>query len=213
MTGNVAHATTGRLIHSARGYDLVVWLLTLGRERAFRERLLELARVQPGESVLDVGCGTGALAIAAKQRAGAGRVSGIDASPQMIERAREKARKAAVDVDFRVAVVELMPFRDAEFDVVLSTLMLHHLPRAARETCMQEIARVLRPGGRVLAVDFMRDENTRGIIGLMHRHGGLKVDDIVGLVRSAELTRVASGAVGKLGLYYILAANHRTQAS
>lgn len=204
--------TSGRLISHAFGYDMLMWLLTLGREDVVRERFLDLGRVRPGERVLDVGCGTGALAIAAKKRVGPGKVTGIDASPEMIERANQKAKNLRIDVDFRVAVVELLPFEDAQFDVVLSTLMLHHLPRAARETCMQEIARVLRPGGRILAVDFMRDENMRGIIALLHRHGGLKVNDIVGLVRSAELTRVASGAVGKLGLYYVLATKNRTEA-
>src|SRR5215212_10881478 len=89
-------ATKGLVLHShARYYDLLAWTLTLGRERAFRDRLLEVARVQSGEAVLDVGCGTGTLAIAAKRRVGAaGSVHGIDASPEMIARAERKAAKA-----------------------------------------------------------------------------------------------------------------------
>ncbi|HEX6559590.1 MAG TPA: methyltransferase domain-containing protein, partial [Longimicrobiales bacterium] len=143
------------LINTTRAYDLLVWLLTFGREDVLSAKFLDLARVRPGERVLDVACGTGELAIAAKRRVGAaGAVSAIDALPASIERAGRKARNVRVDVDFRVAVVELLPFDDAQFDVVLSTLMLHHLPRAARETCMLEIARVLKPGGRVLAIDF-----------------------------------------------------------
>ena len=91
-----APVTKGAVMRSsARFYDLMVWLLTFGRERAFRERLVELARVQLGESVLDVGCGTGSLAIAAKRRVGpTGIVHGIDASPEMIARATRKATKA-----------------------------------------------------------------------------------------------------------------------
>jgi ubiquinone/menaquinone biosynthesis C-methylase UbiE len=89
--------TTGSVIHWAAGYDLLVWLLTLGRERAMRERTLALARPRPGETVLDVGCGTGTLAIAAAGHAGAtGAVHGIDASPEMIARARAKARRFAL---------------------------------------------------------------------------------------------------------------------
>lgn len=98
-----APATKGQVMRSsARFYDLMVWLLTLGRERPFRERLVELARLQPGESVLDVGCGTGTLAIAAKRRVGpTGIVQGIDASPEMIARATRKANKAGVEVTVR----------------------------------------------------------------------------------------------------------------
>ena len=57
-----APGTKGRVLHSAAGYDLLAWLLLLGRERAFRERLVGLARLEPGQSVLDIGCGTGSLA-------------------------------------------------------------------------------------------------------------------------------------------------------
>jgi SAM-dependent methyltransferase len=89
----------GLVMHAAALYDVVVWLLTLGREPAFREKLLQFARLQPGETVLDVGCGTGSLAIAAKRQVGAtGRVYGIDASPEMIARAAKKARKIGVEI-------------------------------------------------------------------------------------------------------------------
>src|SRR5215831_16169862 len=89
---------------SAALYDGPVWVMTWGRARAFREKLLRFARLQPGETVLDVGCGTGSLAIAAKMQAGpAGKVYGIDASPEMLARARKKARKAGVEVTFEQA--------------------------------------------------------------------------------------------------------------
>jgi ubiquinone/menaquinone biosynthesis C-methylase UbiE len=138
-------------------YDLLAWLLTHGRERQLRERFIDLAGLAPGDAVLDVGCGTGTLGIAARRRVGpSGTVCGIDASPPMIARARRKATKASVVVDFRVAVAESLPFPDGRFDVVLSTLMLHHLPKKTRQQCAGEIRRVLRSGGRVLAVDFGR---------------------------------------------------------
>lgn len=199
--------TTGRVIHWAARYDALVWLLTLGRERRFREKLIEHARLEPGETVLDVGCGTGTLAIVAKRRVGAsGGVYGIDPSPEMIARAMAKARRAGVEVDFRTGVVEALQFPDARFDVVLSTLMMHHLPRAARESCAREMRRVLEPGGRALVVDFgARPSGTKSFIGHIHRRGHLKLDAIIGVLTDAGMNVVESGAVGTINLYFALA--------
>lgn len=210
--GHSAPGTKGRVLHSAAGYDLLAWLLLLGRERGFRERLVRLARIDSGESVLDIGCGTGSLAIAAKRRVGpTGTVHGVDASREMIARARGKAGKARVEVTFVDGVVEELPFPDGQFDVVLSTLMLHHLPRAAREQCTREIRRVLKPGGRLLAVDFGVEPGKRkrrkSLIEHFHRHGRVDLHDIVKLAGNAGLEVIESGAVGLLGLNFVLAAS------
>lgn len=155
MEGNLPSKTTGRVLHSAALYDFLLRVITLGKEQSFREKVLRLARLQPGMAVLDVGCGTGTLAITAKRHVGpTGAVCAIDASPEMIARASKKARKASVEVVFRNAVAEALPFPDAQFDTVLSTVMLHHLPQKTRLKCANEIRRVLKPDGRVLAVDF-----------------------------------------------------------
>lgn len=99
--------------------------------------MLDLTGLRPGEWVLDAGCGTRTLAVATKRRVGAaGAVYAIDASPEMIGRARRKARKNAVDVRFENAVVQKLPFPDGSFDAVLSTMMLHHLDRTARQQCL-----------------------------------------------------------------------------
>ena len=135
VDGRPGPGAKGLVLHSAaRYYDLLAWLLTLGREGRFRDRLVELARLEPGHAVLDVGCGTGTLAVSAKRRVGlTGTVHGVDASPEMIERARRKSAKAGVEVTFEIGTVEALPFPDARFDAVLSTLMLHHLPRPVRQ--------------------------------------------------------------------------------
>jgi ubiquinone/menaquinone biosynthesis C-methylase UbiE len=191
----------------AKRYDLLIALLTLGREGVLREKMLNLGRVAPGESVLDIGCGTGTLAIAAKRRVGSGSVRGIDASAEMIARAKHKAARDNVDVAFDVARAESLPFSDRQFDVVLSTVMLHHLRRAVREQCVREVRRVLKSGGRLLVVDFgVKGAGHRGPLAHFHKHGRVKLDDLVSLVADAGLDIVDSGHTGTGSLVFVLGA-------
>ncbi|MHB1587915.1 MAG: class I SAM-dependent methyltransferase [Acidiferrobacteraceae bacterium] len=205
---SVTPSTIGAVLHGAARYDLLVWLLTLGRERVFREQLVRLARLKPGDSVLDVGCGTGTLAIAAKRCVGAtGAVYGIDASPTMITRADQKARKAGVEVVFKNGVVQALPFPDAQFDAVLTTMMLHHLPSKARQQLACEIRRVLKPGGRVLVADFAGSERgKKHLLAHFYRHGHVAMPKIMAVLSEAGLTSVESGAVGFRDLQFVLAA-------
>jgi ubiquinone/menaquinone biosynthesis C-methylase UbiE len=204
---NLMPKTAGIVLHSAARYDFVVWLAMLGRERAFRERVVQLACLERGQSVLDVGCGTGTLAIAAKRLVGPeGSVYGIDASPEMLARAHKKARKAGIELIFKNALAEALPFPDAQFDVVLTTVMLHHLPHNARQQCAREIRRVLKPCGRVLAVDFGRDPEKRGLLAHLHRrHGHVTLSDMLALLTEAGFKSIESGDVGIRDLQFVLA--------
>ena len=206
-TGNSAPGTKRSVLHWAARYDLLIWLLTLGRERRFREQLLQPARLQPGESVLNVGCGTGTLAIAAKRHVGpTGSVVGIDPSPAMIARAIKKAKKAGVDVSFENGLAESLSFPDARFNVALSTVMLHHLPRQARQQAVREMRRVLKPGGRLFVVDFAgASPNGHGPLIHFHRHGHVEPRALVELVRNAGLHVLETGPVGQWKLHFVLA--------
>lgn len=157
-----AASTKGLVITSAWRYDLMLWLtnrMVGGKWQAVRHTILDLAQLQPGESMLDVGCGTGTQALLAKQRVGAtGRVSGIDPAGQMIGRAHRKATRRGLSVDFQVGTIEQLAFPDQSFDLALSTFMMHVLPDDLKRQGLAEIARVLKPGGRLLVVDFKRPE-------------------------------------------------------
>lgn len=164
-----APATSGRTIRWAFAYDFVVRILSLNREDALREETIRLAQIEPGASVLDVGCGTGTLTLLAKAAAGStGRVCGVDAAPEMIAQARRKAQKAGVQVEFQPGVVEALEFADGTFDRVLSSLMMHHLPPDLQERALTELFRVLKPGGQLLMVDFDASAPRRGMEGLHH---------------------------------------------
>src|SRR5581483_2805416 len=126
------------------------------------------------------------------------------ASPSMIARASGKEKKAGVRATFQVAVAEDLPFPDRRFDVVFSTLMLHHLPRKTRQECAKEIERVLKVGGRVVAVDFGRPKRP-GLLAHFHRHSHVAVEDIVNLFVAAGLTATRTGPVGMNDLNFVVA--------
>ncbi len=108
-------------------------------------QLVRFARVQAGDGILDVACGTGVVAVTAA-RLGA-RATGLDLTPELLERARENAALANVSIDFHEGDVEQLPFADNEFDGVLSQYGHMFAPRP--DVAIAEMLRVLRPGGTI----------------------------------------------------------------
>jgi ubiquinone/menaquinone biosynthesis C-methylase UbiE len=186
--------TEGRLIRWAPYYDMAVNVTTLGQARRLRQMTVDYALIKPGDSVLDVGCGTGEVTLLAKMRAKDGKVFGIDPAPEMITVARNKAARKRLEIDFRVGVIESLPFPDASIDVVTSSLMMHHLPESLKVRGLAEIYRVLKRGGRLLIADFMRPTGSilNHLFIAFTRHHGLKagVEDLQEPLKNAGFSQI-----------------------
>ncbi len=136
-------------------YDSYMKRATFGREGALRRTTVELAGVKTGDTVLEVGCGTGTLTLAAKQAAGpSGKVFGIDIIPGMIEASQRKAAQANQEITFQLAGIDSLPFPDSTFDVVLCSFMIFHMSDETRRKGIAEVQRVLEPEGRWLILDL-----------------------------------------------------------
>jgi demethylmenaquinone methyltransferase / 2-methoxy-6-polyprenyl-1,4-benzoquinol methylase len=135
-------------------YDLMNSAMTAGMHHRWRERAADRVELGPGDSALDVCCGTGDLAIELRRRVGAaGRVVGCDFSEPMLELAREKADRLEMsDIEFEWADALDLPYRDASFDAVTVGFGVRNL--ADVEAGIRELSRVLRPGGRLVILEI-----------------------------------------------------------
>ncbi len=160
MEHSAGPETSGVILHWFPQYDFFAGLIGLGVNGSNSRMVVEMAQIKPGEIVLDVGCGTGDLTLAAQNAAGpAGLVYGIDPSSDGVEMARKKATKRGFATRFDVGLIEKLEFPEATFDVAISRLMIHHLPDELKQKGFAEIYRVLKPGGRLFMVDFQPPSN------------------------------------------------------
>jgi ubiquinone/menaquinone biosynthesis C-methylase UbiE len=194
-----AGSMRGWIMNLGWRYDLMVWALDTfllrGTLRRLPQRTADLAQLHPGEAVLDVGCGTGMLAMEAYKRVGTtGRVSGIDPGPRQVARARFKTGRTSFPVNFQVGVIEQLAFPDQSFDVVFSTLMMHHLPDDIKRLGLVEVARVLKLEGRLVIVDFKRAEGQQDHSARLGA-GSFGLQDLPQLLQEAGFSQIEGGDI------------------
>jgi SAM-dependent methyltransferase len=160
----------------AAGSDWLLWLYDplLSISGATREykRLIEQAGIGPEHRVLDVGCGTGTLAIWLARERPQAEIVGVDPEPSALARARRKAEHAGVRVEFKQGYAQSLPVADGSFDRVLSSFMVHHPPRETTRCMMHEVHWGLAPGRQFHLVDFMPESSDQDtfLARLLHRN-------------------------------------------
>lgn len=184
------------------------------REATFKSRLIAQAELRPGHRVLDIGCGTATLTIAVKRSQPEAEVIGLDGDPEVLRLAAAKIAAAGVTVALDQSLSDRLPYADASFDRVLTSLLLHHLTAETKRRTLAEIRRVLRPGGQVHIADWgkAQDAVMRGAFFLIQLLDGFATttDNVKGKIpeflREAGLADVSETGrlrtvFGTLSLY------------
>lgn len=165
---------TGLVISGLRRYNVFTAVFFLGRQRDLLTRLVARSGVRAGEDALDIGCGPGKLVRALGRRVGpGGTVTGVDPSAEAI------AYNQRRDTEHRYlrAPAQELPLPDASFDVVTCTFVMHHIAEPYRDTALEEMWRVLRPGGRLLLADAHSSGFVRAVAGVWARIRGRRPAD------------------------------------
>ncbi|MCE9671318.1 bifunctional demethylmenaquinone methyltransferase/2-methoxy-6-polyprenyl-1,4-benzoquinol methylase UbiE [Myxococcus stipitatus] len=149
----------------ATRYDVTNEVLSFGIHRLWRRTAVRLSQAKAGDRVLDCASGTGDLAMVFKRKVGdTGRVLGTDFCPEMLESAPAKAAKAGLQIDFQVADAMALPFADDSFDVASIAFGIRNVDDPVQ--CLREMGRVVRPGGRVVVLEFGQPD---GVFGALFR--------------------------------------------
>lgn len=176
-------------------YDPLTRLLGIAR---LHGRLVDAAGLRPGHRVLEIGCGTGNLALLAKKRQPQAVVVGLDPDFSALARARSKARRRHLDVQWDSGSATQLPYPDASVDRVLSSLMLHHVPEGQKVEALREVRRVLTADGELHLADF-GGHPEHGLHARLARRSQMLTDQVgeglESLLREAGFTELTAGAV------------------
>lgn len=192
--------------------DFLYRLLGIG---SYHRELVEQADIHPGQRVLEIGCGTGNLAILSKRLHPDAEVVGLDPDPKALAHAERKAERARLSVRLDHGFAQELPYPDASFDRVLSAFMFHHLGPEEKENMLREARRVLKPGGSLHLLDFEREKaHSDGLMARVshrnHRHGrphvhfGGHVPTLMreaGLADSKEVAHRVTKVLGRVTYY------------
>jgi ubiquinone/menaquinone biosynthesis C-methylase UbiE len=188
--------TPGMVMAHGRGHDIFGAIFLGGRRRRTVTRLAAESGARPGDAVLDVGCGSGYFTRAmAAAVAPDGTAHGVDPSDEAISYARRCTRHA--NCTFSDGIAEALDAPDGSYDVVVASLMIHHLPEELRLQAIGEMFRVLRPGGSLLIAEFRPPASRIGrrLIGSLHSPAMAKnrVDLLAPMVWEAGFEQLRSG--------------------
>lgn len=139
-------------------YDFFTKLMSYGMDQGWKRKLVEMAKLQGNETALDLACGTGDITFALASHLTSGRAAGLDITQGMLDIAESKRREArAINVSFHRGDIMSLPFAAETFDCVTGGYALRNVPDIA--VALTEINRVLKPGGRLLSLDFGHPNN------------------------------------------------------
>ena len=183
-----------------RFYDPLTKLI--GAQSAHRS-LIDQAQPHAGQRILEIGCGTGNLAILLKTLFPEVEVIGLDPDSKALALARRKADQRRLSIQLDVGFADELPYADASFDRVFSAFMFHHLNPEERKTTLHEVNRVLKPGGALHLLDFGgAHEHSEGFLGHLTQHSahahtharGNTRDETLNLMRECGLADAAEVA-------------------
>lgn len=192
-------------------YDpLIRWTMP---ELKIKRQLVRQARIGSGHHVLDLGCGTATLTLLVKQTHPDASVVGIDGDAKILAIARRKTKEQVLDITFDQGMAFSLPYEDASFDRIVSSLVFHHMTSDNKAKALNEAHRVLRPGGELHIADFGKPQNVLmrfASIPWQLFDGKTTADNVQGLlpelIRSADFVEVHEAGryvtlFGTLSLY------------